>query len=134
MNIFLDSSAIIELFKNNPKALKAIEEAEKVYTSTICAYEVLLGEEYMKNKGKSSSIEKVQSFFGTTTTLPLTYMNTIKASVIAGKLSEEGKRIDDFDILIAAQALENDAVVLTKDIKHFEVLKEETGLAIEKIV
>ncbi len=133
MNLFLDSSAIIELFKNNQKTVKIIEGAEKIYTSTIFAYEVLLGEEYMNNRRKSSLIEKVQNFFETATTLSLTYKNTVKASAIAGKLLAKGKKIDDFDISIAAQALENNAVVLTKDIKHFEILREETGLAIEKI-
>ncbi len=133
MNLFLDSSAIIKLFKNNQKTVKIIEGTEKIYTSTICAYEVLLGEEYMNNRRKSSLIEKVQNFFETATTLSLTYKNTVKASAIAGKLLAKGKKIDDFDISIAAQALENNAVVLTKDIKHFEILREETGLAIEKI-
>ncbi len=133
MNLFLDSSAIIKLFKNNQKTVKIIEGTEKIYTSTICAYEVLLGEECMNNRRKSSLIEKVQNFFETATTLSLTYKNTVKASAIAGKLLAKGKKIDDFDISIAAQALENNAVVLTKDIKHFEILREETGLAIEKI-
>ena len=133
MNLFLDSSAIIKLFKNNQKTVKIIENAEKIYTSTICAYEVLLGEECMNNRRKSSLIEKVQNFFETATTLSLTYKNMVKASAIAGKLLAKGKKIDDFDISIAAQALENNAVVLTKDIKHFEILREETGLAIEKI-
>jgi predicted nucleic acid-binding protein len=36
--------------------------------------------------------------------------------------------------LIAAQALEKNAVVLTKDIKHFEIIREETGLLIGKII
>jgi predicted nucleic acid-binding protein len=133
MNLFLDSSAIIKLFKNNQKTVKIIEGTEKIYTSTICAYEVLLGEECMNNRRKSSLIEKVQNFFETATTLSLTYKNMVKASAIAGKLLAKGKKIDDFDISIAAQALENNAVVLTKDIKHFEILREETGLAIEKI-
>jgi|GEM_PF-1183770 predicted nucleic acid-binding protein len=134
MNLFLDSSAIIELFKNNQKTLRAIEEAEEVYTSTICAYEVLLGEEYMKNKGRASLVERVQGFFEVTATLPLTYLDSLRASTIAARLSAKGKKIDDFDILIAAQALEKNAVVLTKDIKHFETIKEETGLLIEKII
>jgi tRNA(fMet)-specific endonuclease VapC len=134
MNIFLDSSAIIELFRDNQKALKAIEEAEEVYTSTICAYEVLLGEEYMKHKGRASLMEKVQSFFEITATLPLTYLDSSRASVIAARLSAKGKKLDDFDILIAAQALEKNAVVLTKDIKHFEIIREETGLLIGKII
>ena len=133
MNVFLDSSAIIELFKNNPTALRAVNEAETICTSTICAYEVLLGGEYMKIKGRASLIEKAQRFFEAAATLPLTYQNSLKASTIAARLSAKGKKIDDFDILIASQALEKGATVLTKDIKHFEVLKEETGLNIEAI-
>ena len=63
MNIFLDSSAIIELFKNNDKISDIISAADEVYTSAICAYEVLLGEAYMIEKGRPSMLEKVQKFF-----------------------------------------------------------------------
>lgn len=133
MNILLDSSAVIDLFKNNQKVLKMIEEADEIYTSVICAYEVLLGEEYLKIKNKTSLIERAHEFFETTATLPLSYSVSTNASYIAASLSTKGKKLDDFDILIASQALMVNATVLTKDAKHFGIIKEETGLQIHLI-
>ncbi len=130
MNIFLDSSAIIGLFKNNSSVSNAINEAEVVYTSTMCAYEVLLGEEYMKNK---SRVSRAQRFFEIAATLPLTYQDSTKAAILTARLSTKGKKVDDFDILIAVQVLQNNATMLTKDITHFEIISEETGLVIKKI-
>ena len=131
MNIFLDSSAIIELFKNNDRISDTISEADDVYTSAICAYEVLLGEAYMIEKGRQSMLEKVQKFFETTNPLPFTYGNSLKASIMFSKLSAKGKKVDDFDVLIAAQALEKEATIITTDAKHFKVLRDEIGISVK---
>jgi tRNA(fMet)-specific endonuclease VapC len=131
MILFLDSSAIIEFFKNNESAISIIAEAGEVYTSTICAYEVILGEFYKKKKGMNSSLEKVQKFFETIVTVPFTYEDSIRASEITAHLSSKGKKLNDFDVLIASQALPLGATVLTTDVKHFEIIKAETALPIK---
>ncbi len=133
MRIFLDSSAIIELFKSNKDVSDAIKAAEEAYTSSICAYEVLTGERYMVEKGMNSSYPKVLKFFDKIAVADFTYADSILASRISAKLISKGKKVDDFDILIAAQALAKEASVLTKDTKHFRILKTEMGVSITEI-
>ncbi len=43
---------------------------------------------------------------------------------IKAKLRKEGQILDDFDILIAVTALNNDAILVTNNIKHFERIDE----------
>lgn len=130
MNLFLDSSAIIDLFRNDKDVIDILSKADEVYTSSICAYEVLLGEMYNDKKGRQSALEKMQKFFEVMVTLPFTYNDSLKASEITAMLSIKGKKVDDFDVLIASQALALGSTVLTKNAKHFEIIKEETGLPI----
>lgn len=133
MKLFLDSSAIIEYLKGNEKVREVMSQAEEIYTSTICAYEVLMGEKFKEFKGQKSSYKNADRLFTVIDPLPFTYSNATTASEIAAKLAIKGKKVDEFDGLIAAQALELGATVFTKDIKHFDVLKVEIGLSIEKI-
>ncbi|MCL4379644.1 MAG: type II toxin-antitoxin system VapC family toxin [Candidatus Marsarchaeota archaeon] len=133
MKIFLDSSAIIEFFRNTPKAVDAVNNADEIYTSSICAYEVLLGEIYREEKYGKSHLEKMQRFFETAATLPFTHSDSSRAAGMIVKLSLKGKKVPDFDAMIATQALSNGATVLTKDPKHFNAIKEETGLSVEVV-
>ncbi|EET90435.1 MAG: type II toxin-antitoxin system VapC family toxin [Candidatus Micrarchaeales archaeon] len=110
-----------------------MKEAESLYTSTLCAYEVLLGEKYNEVKGLKSSYIQVSLLFAQIETIALAYDDAIKASEIAAKLIGKGKKVDDIDILVAAQALKIGATVLTRDFRHFEILGKETGLPVERI-
>lgn len=130
MNLFLDSSAIIEFFRNSEQVVDLVTNADALYTSSICAYEVLLGERYNEMKGRRSSIEKTKKFFETIATLPFTYADASNASELMRKLSSKGRKVDEFDVLIASQAAATGAVLLTKDARHFSIIKEEFGLEI----
>ena len=133
MKLFVDSSAIIEFFENNQSAVKAIDEADEIYTSAICAHEVLFGEYYKREKGGHALADRMESFLKTVATLPFTYENSMLASKMKVKLYTSGKKIDEFDVLIAAQALSMGAVLLTKDSRHFDVLSDEFSLRVQKV-
>ncbi len=128
MKLFLDTSAIIEFMKNNSKAKDAIVQADELYTSTICAYEVLVGEKYQTLKGRHSAYPKALKFFEATLTLLPSLPNAIKGSEIMAKLMLKGEQVESLDAIIAAQALDCGATILTKDVKHFDIIKRETGL------
>ena len=133
MNLFLDSSAVIEFLKSNQRVIDAISGADEVYTSSICAYEVLVGEEYVRAKGGHSSYDSTRRFFDTISTLRLDYSDAVNAAKLSATLMLKGKKIDDFDALIASQALSRGAEVLTKDRRHFGLIGKETGLKIEGV-
>ncbi|MDE1868665.1 MAG: type II toxin-antitoxin system VapC family toxin [Candidatus Micrarchaeota archaeon] len=133
MKLFLDSSAIIELFDNNSKVVKVIAEADELYTSVICAYEVLVGEKHHQIKGLRSYYEKAMRFFMDIPTLEVTHADAVLAADITAASISKGKAVDGFDFIIAAQALSRGTAVLTKNSKHFEMISAETGLQVEKI-
>lgn len=128
MKLFLDSSAIIELFANNTKVLLAIEKADEIYTGSLCAYEVLMGERFSEGKSLKSHYKEVSAFFNNAATLPFTHDDSRTASDIMARLLLKGRRVPDMDILIAAQALNSGCVILTNDIRHFAVIEKETNL------
>lgn len=133
MKLFLDSSAVIELFKNNRDVVAAIEEADEVCTSSLCAYEVLVGEKYVEAKGMKSHYKDAADFFETAATLPFNYGDAKKAAGVMAALSAGGKRVPEMDALIAVQAHSAGLTILTKDAKHFSGISRETGLEVRMI-
>ena len=133
MNLFLDSSAVIEFFRNNREVTDLIAGADAIYTSSICSYEVIFGEKYAASKRRRSSVENAKKFFETIATLPFTYDSALIASDLMLKLSSKGKKVDEFDVLIASQAMATGAVLLTKDARHFNIIKEEFKLDVRII-
>ena len=131
MKLFLDSSAVIELFANNKKVIDSIEKADEVYTSSLCSYEVLAGEKFSERKGLRSHYREASEFFDSAATLPFTLNDSKTASDIMAVLSIKGRKVPDMDILISAQALDKEFTVLTKDARHFEIIRKETNLEIQ---
>ncbi|MDE1850997.1 MAG: type II toxin-antitoxin system VapC family toxin [Candidatus Micrarchaeota archaeon] len=130
MKVFLDSSVIIEFLRNNKKVVQQVAEASEIYTSSICAYEVLVGEKYLEEKGQRSHFKETAAFFDRIGTVPFSFSDAAKAAEIAARLTIKGKKVDEIDILIAAQALSHNAQFLTMDSRHFEIISAETGLAL----
>ena len=100
-----------------------IHAADKICTSVVCAYEVLIGERYKELKGLKSSYDKVSQFFDEIETLPFTYLNSIKAAELSAKLVLKGKKMNGLDVIIAAQAITENACLLTKD-SDFKVIQK----------
>ncbi len=125
MKAFLDSSVIIDFLKGDTAVEEIIKQAKEVYTSSLCAYEVLLGEAYSESKGRPAQYSRTRRFFDTITTLPFTSQDALCASGLTSGLTLKGKKVSEFDSLIAAQALMIGATLITKD-AHFNVIKEET--------
>ena len=115
MKLFLDSSAIIDFFSGDTLIRNRIHAADKICTSVVCAYEVLIGERYNELKGLKSSYDRVSRFFDEIETLPFSYLNSIKASELSAKLILKGKKVNGLDVMIAAQAIAENACLLTKD-------------------
>lgn len=134
MKLLLDSSAIIEFLRGNQKVREVMGNADSLYTSPICTYEVLVGEKYNELRGIGSSYQRALGIFAKTKMLHLTSSNARSAAEITARLMLNGTKVNDLDVLIASQALSIGAVVLTTNVKHFEAIKEITDLPIEKIL
>ena len=123
MRILLDSSAIIEFLRGNSKVMNLIEQSDVIFTSVICAYEVLVGEMYRDKKGLKSLLKEVKELLRELNPMPLVMEDCIKASEISSALMVKGKVVSVADALISAQAIRRNLMIVTKDL-DFNVIKE----------
>jgi predicted nucleic acid-binding protein len=114
MKLLLDTSVIIDYTKGDERILDAINEADGVYTSSLCSFETLVG---------SSKNKDIERFLVELTPLPFTFRDSKRAASICLALDKLGKRVKIMDILIYAQAIERGLCILTTD-NHFEIVND----------
>ena len=114
MRALIDTLAIISLFRNEHKIISEIEKADEIFTSTLCAYEVYLGEAYSRLKGIRPK-ENVTEFFDNIGIIDFTLDDARKSSEIKALLRTKGEEVNVLDILIAALAYRLELTVITKD-------------------
>lgn len=122
MTYFLDTSVIIEYFRQSPKAGEffAAHERDNFVTSAICEAE--LGEGIYREKPAkiSEKLAQKNEFFdrlGEVTAFDREQADVV--GKIRAQLSLKGSLIGDLDVLIAASAISRDATLVTTNPKHF---------------
>ena len=129
--ICLDSDFMISLLRGNDKAKAKInkleEESKEVVSTAINALELYMG--IVAVDGISGKrIELTRDFLSNLTILPLDVSSAERSAYILNTLKKIGKPIGLKDSLIAGIAIEHKADILTRNIKHFELV---SGLKIE---
>lgn len=81
------------------------------------------GEIYLQLKTGKSKRKPVTVFLKSLIILPLTSRDIKKATSIYAKLKVKGLIVNDIDILLSAQALNRNLIIVTKD-KDFETIKK----------
>ncbi len=113
----LDTDVCIEFLRGNSKIMKRIFEVGRDYCaiSEISVAELLLGLEKARLNGyKNQDVSVIESSFET---IPLRPVFPFFAKNRA-YLESIGKRIEDFDLLIASTAQYCDAILVTGNKKH----------------
>jgi tRNA(fMet)-specific endonuclease VapC len=113
--ILLDTNFLIELLSKREAAVRMAQEidAQPKAISSITLYELFIGAQQLK---KAADIEEMCE----TIQIIAPGKNIARrAALLQFTLRQKGIEIPAFDALIAATALEIDAVVLSKD-EHFE--------------
>lgn len=121
--VYLDTSFIIDLLRGDKSIknkLKQLEKPLKITTTSVM--EIITGSELSNNK--SSEKEKIKELLQSLIVVPFDKKCAIKAGVIEAKLIKSGKRIEIEDVMIAATAIVNNDVLVTRNIKHFEKIKD----------
>lgn len=113
--ICLDTSALIELFRDNSEIKEKIEGYSEIYLTPINIIE------FGKRK---LSLEIIEGILEKYLIIKIGYEESILALKIFKNLAKEGDLIEDNDILIAATCILNDVPLLTLNKKHFERLKK----------
>ena len=131
MRYLLDTNICIYLLKGMhgiDAKIKSID-IDDLAVSAITIAELLYGaynsNSIEKNLSKVKSIEETLTVFGLDRECIELYAK------IKARLRSEGQILDDFDILIAAIAIESDSTIVTNNTKHFERIE---GIKLENWV
>jgi predicted nucleic acid-binding protein len=121
MNVYaLDSNIVSYYLKNSNELINRIDaeiQNNSIVISPIVYYEVRNWLTGNNAKKKMAVFEKMYSDKG----IGVIDKSTMDiASMIFVKLQKRGIVIDDADILIAAWCIQNDYILVTNNLKHFE--------------
>lgn len=124
-NYLLDTCICIALLKKNPTIIQRLRE---VGTHNCKISDITLAELYFGafKSGKEKHFNDVSEISKLFDIFPIQYMR--KYGEIRWELEKRGLRIGDMDMFIAATALEEDLILVTGNVKHFERIP---GLKIE---
>lgn len=128
--IGLDTSAIIDIFKGDPKIKLFLDGNKEPLAATIISYlELYFG----LNPENSRHLEEgnyYNEFFDSVYNIDLSKESCEEASRIFWKLRKEGKTIEQFDCVIAASFTSNGIKkILTRNSKHFEKISDLTVIS-----
>ncbi len=119
----LDSTFLIDFIRKNEITLAKLADwgHEKIYTTRINVFEVLMGAFSIKSeKDKMTRLSEISIVLQNLTILELDEISTFNAAQISGKLNLGGVHIEPNDCLIAGIALSNGIdTIITKNTKHF---------------
>ena len=122
--IGMDSSAIIDLFRNNISLIELLESIkEEIVLNQISFYELMIGLDF-NNLVYKKEETFYDGLFDNYKNFSLDRNASKKASKISFELQKEGKIIGDFDCMIGGIYLVNGVdKIITRNVKHFEKIK-----------
>lgn len=125
----LDTNIITAFLKGNLTVIERVEqytdEYESLTISIISYYEILRG---LKDLGSKKKLQAFNRFINDCEVEELGRSVIEKAANIYVNLKNQGKLVEDADILVAATAMDKGLVVITDNEKHFRRIK---GLVVE---
>lgn len=123
MSYLLDTSVIVDYFRGKEKEknllVSLLQENSSLFISIITYTELISGTYRAAHQEKEEI--RVNGFIDDfqIQLIPLTKENIRVYSQIKIKLEKSGRRLDEFDLFIAASAIEANIPLITNDLKHF---------------
>ena len=123
----LDTNTLIEFNAEHPSVVSHVLAVgpENCCLSVISLHELYYGAYYAKTKKEAyfeKEIKMINKLLEKFSVIPLPY-NADSYARIKNELRENGILIDEFDMLIAGQAMNEDLIVVTDNLKHFNRIK-----------
>lgn len=123
--MILDTCFIIDLLKNKNEAYKKSKELENsstpLLTTTITIFEIWQGIPDIQNPER---IKKINRLLSSLSLLQLDIDSAKTAGEVHSKLINNGIMIESEDSMIAGICLTRNETLLTRNIKHFDRIKE----------
>lgn len=123
--MILDTTFLIDLMKENPSAVRRLNDMERnKITQNIASptlYELYVGITLSTKPEKEK--KKVLDTLTSMNILGLNAKSAAKAGEVQGKLIKEGTMIDPEDAMIAGIALLSNETILTKNVEHFSRIR-----------
>ena len=121
---------ILSMFFRGNRNVKAnfatyLSEYDEISFSIVSYYEIISG---LKHRDAHRQMDSFIEFSSLNNILPLTIESTTKSAEIYADLRKKGTPVDDIDLLIAGVALENNLIVVTNNVNHFDRID---GLTVE---
>lgn len=113
----LDTNVCIAILKNDHDVFKKILDAgqEHCHISEITIAELFYG---AAKSGKESHFNDISKILRLFDVIPM-YSSLRQYGIIKAQLEAEGRRLDDFDLLIGATALHTGMTIVTANVRHF---------------
>lgn len=116
----IDTDILSYFFKGNSTVIKHFESYLNFFDSIeICLisyYEIASG---LLAKKAIHQLQLFEQFVDENKVIPLTEKSAKISAELYATLRQEGKPLDDIDLLIAGVAIENELVLVTNNEKHF---------------
>jgi tRNA(fMet)-specific endonuclease VapC len=123
VNYLLDTNAVIALLKNDPRAVRdrlrrVVSESASIAVSSIVLYELWYG--VARSTRRHENAERLRVFLsGNIDNVSFEEADAAVAGDLRAVLEAAGTPIGPYDLLIAAQALRNRAILVTANISEF---------------
>jgi tRNA(fMet)-specific endonuclease VapC len=123
LSYLLDTNAVVALLKNEPAVFRkrlrrVISKGAEVAVSSVVLYELWYG--VARSGRRRENAERLRAFLsGGVAAHPFTEEDAVVAGNLRATLEAAGTPIGPYDLLIAAQALRNDATLVTANTNEF---------------
>ena len=127
MNYLLDTNACIAVLNGEPQRVRrkieaAMDAGSKIHVSSIVLFELWYG--VYKSAQVPQNSKRLESLFaGTASTLTFDEEDARITGRIRIELTRVGKPIGAYDMLIAAQALRHNYILITANVSEFSRVK-----------
>ena len=127
MKYLLDTNICIYLIKNHPpQVLESFQRhsLSDVAISSITVYELEYG--VAKSQQQRKSAQALTKFLNTITIIDVDKNSAEQAAKIRAVLERKGTPIGPYDLLIAGQALAQNLILITNNVREFDRIQELT--------
>lgn len=123
MEVYLDSDILIDFLRGNRETVKTIRRLEEEYelaTTSVNLFELYYG---AYKTGRSKNVKAVDELASRLEVSTITEKSAKISGRIIAELESDGEVIDFRDALIAAVVIENNAILFTRNVRHFRRVK-----------